>query len=422
MTLFLVLMLLLSGCDSITSFLNTPTPTPSAATVEPPAAALEQTPTPRSPDNLIVWVDPLFAPDPETESGQLFLDRLDAFENANPGITVTVRVKARTGQAGMLETLSNVSIAAPTLTPDLVILNPDLLQLAHIRGLVYSLDGMYEAPSTPDWYSFAVKSSLDESIFVSVPVGAEAQAFAYRSDRFLRKPTSWPDILEGSAPVVIPAADPEALLTLSLYEASGGNFLDEEEAPTLQDPILTEVLSLYAGARASGLMPASVLDLSSSEETWSVLHEGRAGIALAPLTRFLNEHNPDTEEMIPIPVAATTSLTIAETWGWAVTTDDSSRRALVTELLAWLSAPEFTGPWTESIGLLPASRQSLDTWKNGNNIALANLLIPSARSIIPLETRETFGTALQSALESVIDGTSTADSAARDAAIEINSP
>jgi ABC-type glycerol-3-phosphate transport system substrate-binding protein len=418
----IMIMMLVSGCDSFAGLLETPSESPPVATTDTPPQVVVPTPTSLPSDKIIIWVDPIFSPDPETESGQLLLERISRFEANHPGITVSIRIKARGGQAGMLETLSTVGAAAPGLQPDLVTLNPDLLHLAYLRGLITTLDNLYQDPVEPDWFNFAVESTRVDNHFVSVPIGAEAHAFVYRLDRYETRPDSWVSILEGSAPLVFPAGDPDAQLTLALYQASGGGFRNEENAPLLQAPMLSEILSLYASARSAGLVPSSVRELTSSEETWDLFHEGRAGIALAPVSSFLNEHNPDLEAMIPIPLTDATGLTIAETWGWSVTTQDRARQQLVLELLAWLSDPDFTGPWTEALGLLPASRTARENWQDRSRVSLANLLIPTSRGILPSQILETFGPAVQPAVLSVVDGSATADIASEEAALKINTP
>jgi len=420
--LLLAFVLTLSGCDIVTGLIQTPTPTPEAVTTDTPVQVVQSTPTPRSPDELIIWVDPIFAPDPETAGGKLFIERISSFEDVHPGISVDVRIKDRSGSSGLLETLSNVGSAAPNLKPDLITLNPELLRMAYIRGLIYTLDGLYEAPSSPDWYYYAVESATIEESLLSIPIGAEAQAFVYRRDRYTTVPNDWPEILDGAAPLLFPAADPEAVFPIAMYQAAGGEFLTEDNTTQINEGTLTDILSLFSSARSAGLLPASILESTSSAETWSAFHEGRAGIALAPLTTFMHERNPETEVMIPIPVASTTSLTIAETWGWALATEDNPRQALVLELLEWLTDPEFVGPWTEAAGLLPSSRMALDTWSDSSNISLATLLVPSARAIPDPEILELVGPVFQPAVQAVVEGSKPADLAAQDAALELSSP
>jgi len=425
MRTFLLLFLLLltpvlSACEALPQLFQSPTATPPLPSTDIPAQAVLPTPTPRSPDELIVWVDPIFAPDPETEAGQLLLQRITSFEETHPGLSVDLRVKDRSGPAGLLETLSTVGTAAPNLSPDLITLDRELLYMAYIRGLVFSLDGTTSEPTAPEWYFFAAESAHIGDSFFSVPIGAEAHAFAYRRDRYTAVPNDWGEILSGSAPVLFPAADPQAVFTIAMIQAAGGEFQDADNNLKLDTTAAAEILSLYSGARAAGLLPENVLQLSSAAESWTALHEGRAGVALAPFTTFIRQQNPESEAMIPIPVGGTTSLTIADTWGWAAATQNTTRLPLVTELLNWLSSPEFTGPWSEALNLLPASRSALETWTDSSKVSLANLLVPSARSIPSPELLQTVGPVMQAAVQSVADGTKTAETAAQDAAQELS--
>jgi len=88
-------------------------------------------PTPASDANhLILWLPPEFDPHSGTPAGDLLNERLDAFINAHPGLTIEVRIKAVNGPGGLLDSLATTSAAAPAAIPSLVALPRGELETA----------------------------------------------------------------------------------------------------------------------------------------------------------------------------------------------------------------------------------------------------------------------------------------------------
>lgn len=122
----------LSACQSSA-------PSPARQTLAPSALPLT-TPTPfvdgtasTPAATLRLWLAPEFGPSRDSPSGLLMSERLTAFQNAHPGVTLVVRLKARTGPAGLLELLVAAHEAAPDRLPDVISLNNDGLHTAAVK-------------------------------------------------------------------------------------------------------------------------------------------------------------------------------------------------------------------------------------------------------------------------------------------------
>jgi ABC-type glycerol-3-phosphate transport system substrate-binding protein len=92
-----------------------------------------------------------------------------------------------------------------------------------------------------------------------------------------------------------------------------------------------------------------------------------------------------------------------QAWSWALVTPDPLRQALAIELIEWLSEPEFLGPWSRELGLLPTNAEALATWPDDSPTAMANRLVSSARARPSEETFATLGPPLAEALRAVIE-------------------
>ena len=112
---------LLAGCANITSLLSTPEPATLPASTLTATATSTPSPTPTvtpgGPRVLRIWVPPQFDPAGETPAGTLLQKRLDEFMARRPGLQIEVRVKAESGPASLLNSLTATQAAAPSIMP-----------------------------------------------------------------------------------------------------------------------------------------------------------------------------------------------------------------------------------------------------------------------------------------------------------------
>ena len=111
-----VSLFLLAGCANIASLLSTPEPatvTDSTVTaIVTPTISPTPSATPGGPHILRIWVSPQFDPAAETPAGTLLQERLDEFMARRPDLQIEVRVKAESGPASLLNSLTATRAAA----------------------------------------------------------------------------------------------------------------------------------------------------------------------------------------------------------------------------------------------------------------------------------------------------------------------
>lgn len=409
----------LSGCSGM------PGQSPPAATPSPTSpTALPATPdtTPTVPLRLMLWLPASLAPERTTSAGSMLVDRLAQFEESHPGITIQIRVKADSGTAGLLETLIAAAAAAPAALPDAALLDPVGLTTAALKGLIVPLEGIVAVASEPEWYAHAVEAARVDGVAYGLPVGAEAQVWAYRTDAYESAPLSWSNVLSGPVPVLLPAADPTASFTLAQLLAARVRLYDNSGRPMIDQPALVDILSFYHAARSAGVLPLSARQYASAADSWRVFKEGRALAAEARLRPFLLEANPAIHAAMPLPTRDGAGISLVWNWSWAVVTRDPARQQVVAELINWLSKPEFLAAWTRAAGLLPSTPASLQRWPAGSESSLASRLATAAVCVPSAETIGIFGPPLQQAVQAVLSGQSSPEEAARAAAQAVQNP
>ncbi len=417
---YLILTVALSGCLT-----TNPTTTPGPPTTVPsspvPTASATEVPQP-APRSLTLWVAPPFAPDSETPAGALLTERLRAFEQLHPGLSIQVRVKSIDGPSGLLETLVAANAAAPALLPDAITFNPSNLEDAVSKDLIIGLDEVLPVPEAPDWYEFSLPAARVSGNFVGLPIASEVDILSYRSDLYTSPPRSWDDLLSEPRSFLFPAGDPLATFTMAQYLSLDGYLLNSDEDPALNPAVLSEVLTFYNTAVSAQILPYSVRQITTAEQSWSVLQDNGAASAVAPLSSYMLEHDPEKLSAVPLPTQGGNGVGLASTWSWAIVTQDAERIPIVAELLAWLSAPDFLGLWTHSLGMLPPTSASLAAWPEGDDAALASSLVTVTQPMPPSSLRLTIGPVLFDAVEAVIGGGEAPTTAAQAAAEALANP
>ncbi len=432
--LALLWLLVLPACGSDFQLPRLPLPAPAAtpaSTLPPtPAAAPSSTtaPLPTAPQttavvdqNLIVWVPPDFDPAGDTPAGRLLKDRLSAFEKTNPGVTVNVRVKAVGGPGGLLEALAATTTAAPSVAPALVALSRSDLETAALKGLITPLDGLTQAMEDADWYPYAQQLAQIQGATFGLPFGGDALLMVYRPARLGPPPADWNAILRLAQPLVFPAADPQALFTLALYQMLGGPVSDEQKRPTLQPETLAKSLDLYADGIQQGVFPYWLSTIQTDKQAWQAYRDQRAQWLVTWSSEYLKNVQPDSLP-VALPSLGDKPFTPASGWLWALSDPLPERRALSVKLAEFLTAREFLSSWDYAAGMLPTRPSVLSGWQDQTLRSVMSGVVLSAQLRPSNDLMAALGPALQSATLQVIKREDDANQAARSAAERLAVP
>jgi len=408
-----ILLLLLTGCANAPTLLSTPEPatvvtsTPTRITTSPTLVTPQVMPS--GPPTLIIWVPPQFDPLAETPASALLQERLAEFEARRPDLQIKVRVKAE----NMLDPLIKTQAAAPSIMPDLVVLSRPDLELATSTGLLRPLDGLTTLLDDPDWYPFAHQMASIQNSTFGLPFAGDALALIGYGEQL---PSNWIELPEETT-FVIPAADPQALFSLSLYLSAGGTLTDEQGFATVDEAVLAEVLSFYQPSTESDFITPTIAEYQSDEQAWNALLEQRGNITVSWVSNYLQEQPPGLT-LAPLPGLETGRYTLASGWSWALAGSNPENQSLAVELAEFLTDSTFLAEWSQAAGYLPTRPTALSSWNEVNPASLEQT-VESANLIPSKELLTTLGPLIAEATLSVIQGEQLPSEAAQSVAEQL---
>ena len=354
---------LLAACGRV------PAPATSSPLPEPTVTPTSPAPTQHvAPIVLRVWVTSRF--DPASDSR--LQARLDAFAATHAGLKIEVRVK---DESSLLESLELTAFAAPAASPDLVALPRADLEAAAAQGLIQPLDASLLGDA--GWHPLARSLGHVNDAVYGLPFALDALALASSAETPL---TTWQEVSDAGA-LAFNAND--AFFPLALYLSAGGELTDAQGDLTLDEAVLVRVLALFAQEQA--------LPLESDEEVRLSL--GRGGGSAVGWASGLSSGGPPEVKLEALPGLESPPATLVTSWGWSVASADVERQQLALELAEWLTAEEFLGEWTPSLGFLPPRVDA--RWKP---------LLDPARPVPPAEWVNLIAPILREAVASVLAG------------------
>jgi multiple sugar transport system substrate-binding protein len=419
--LLLVVLLFAAGCTAIPQAgpTNIPPTLPAPTLTPPPTSAV--TTTPAGPVTLRIWLPPELDPDSGSPAGNIMKARLEEFSSRRPGVHIEVRIKAPDGPGGLLDSLTTASAAAPLALPDLVALPRPTMETAALKGLVHPFQNLTDPIEEPDWFPYARQlARLQDSIF-GIPFAGDAMTLVYRPSVVSTPPDALSSALESPDILAFPAADPQALYTLALYQAAGGSVRDEQGRPILDANVLEQVLSFYEAGSQAQLTPFWLTQFQNDAESWQVYKEGRVPMVVTWMSRYLQELQPDMAAA-PLPTLSGDDFTLASGWVWSLASPDPEQQELSTELAEFLSDSEFMARWTAAAGYLPTRASALTSWRDEATQTLASQILLSAQLYPPEDLLTSLAPALERATVEVLKQESDPQKAAQEAAESLTIP
>lgn len=438
LTISLLTVVLLGGCEFQLDFRElvgqiveqivpppaiTETPSVTTPTVESTdVVAVTPTALPLSgAAELVIWVPPQFDPELDTPESTLFKQRIAEFEASHEDVFITVRVKGMSGATGLLESLTITSAAASQAMPTLVALPRSDLETAVSRNLLIPFDSFSSEIDNQDWYDYAQELTVIGGSSYGLPFAGDAMVMVYRPSIVGEPPTTWTDLIRRGEPISLPAADPQSLLTLTLYLSSGGDLESTQRLPQLDLEILTQLYQLYADGAQSGVFPLWLTELQKDSEAWTAYNELRSNWVITWLSRHLSEPSDDSN-VTSLPEVINPSITLADGWVWCLTDPRLQVHELSVDLAEFLVEPDYLGEWTPLAGALPVRPSTLSGFEDQTlrttlgQIALSAYIRPNNEIV------NIIGMVMQDQLVQVLSGKTTAPFAAQAIIDRIGNP
>ena len=325
-----------------------------------------------------------------------------------------VRAKAVDGAGGLLESLAAAAAAAQGALPDLVALPYPVFQAAGQAGLLRPLNGLTHALDEPDWYDYAREMAHLQNSALGLPFAGDALLQVYRPQVVVQPLQGWQ--LEGEVGKIFSfaAGDPQALFPLALYQANGGEIIDEQGKPTLIAQPLEELLAFFAQAEGSGVMTEALTEFQVQDQADDAFVAGQADMLATWASHYLRQKPPDAGLAL-LPAPNQKPFTLMKGWVWALPGLDDSRRELAAELAEFLTESSYLAEWSEAAGYLPARPSALAAWSDSDARVILETVSKSGRLIPANDLLSVLGPALQNATMQILKRASDPASAALEA-------
>jgi len=350
---------------------NTATPPPATATTAgttvdlvvaspSPATTAEVTPgmlEPKPAARLTLWTVESVSPQAEGTAGRAFANGLRVFEETYHDVSVAVVLKNASGKGSVLDYLRTASQVAPSILPDVVVLDTvDLASAAH-AGIVVSLDDLASPLLTKDLLPAALRAGTVDGQLVGIPFEMDVEHLIYNTNKIASAPISWTDVVSSNVTYVFPAKGRNGLVNdafLIQYLALGGRLHDDEGRLLLDEQPLRAALDYYRQGEQIGVVPPSVLDVSIPDDVWPAYVSARVGMTHVNSHRFLTDRSVlRSTQFADIPTRDGIPLAIGRGRVLAIVAHDPGRQAAAMRLIEWLMMPDSNATWSQTTAHLP---------------------------------------------------------------------
>ena len=425
--LAILAMIWLAGCQSIGAPGTgsvTPTLVVSATLSDPsPTPLLHPSPVPTVPIviTLTLWTAPDYSPQAEGSEGEAMRQILATFNEIQQEVKIEYVLKKPQGKGGLLDLLLTASSVAPSVLPDIVLLEPHDLRDAASAGLVQPLDDLLSPSLQKDLFPFVLEEGRFDGQLKGIQFQTDVLHLLYNTNKVESPPLTWTDVLtRPEARYLFPAGGQAGLATDSFlvhYLSTGAPLFDKIGQLALDQRAMTDVLGYYEAGIQAGVVPTTVLQLESILDCWPIYLEAEVAMTEIVASHYLTHrdllHNTSCAA---IPGQMGAAPTVGQGWMVAIVTNDRLRLEAATRFLEWWLSPENNTNWNLAAGSLPVRRVAYQRLgeQDAYFVFLAELL-ESAQPYPLAPAYRQVAAAWQIALEAVMRGEQTPEEAATQA-------
>ncbi len=416
-----LLLVLLTGCSLVPPPVTQPPSAIPTATPPPTATATVTPPPEHGLLTLTLWVPDFLDPYAEETGAAVLETQIASFSQAHPDVQVQVIVKKGRGPGGLYNLLSTAYEAAPSVLPDLIVLETTDLQAA-IQGEFVQPLGIARGDEET-YFSFALNGVVQDDAVYGIPYVAQGDLMVYRKGLSVTPPLSWTAVLTTGYSMLFPAAPHGGIADdalLAAYLGTGGAVMNEQGAPILERVRLEELYRFFARMVDTHLLdPEVAMSLPDATACAEKYRRGFAWLSPMPGQMFWRDSFPRSRpSWVPTPSGKPSG--IVHTWSLAVVATAPPRQQAALRLAQWLSAPDQMSELTQATGLWPTRFQVVKLWGAiPEETTFLEQYLGNATPSLPVAVDEAVRKALQAGLTALLSGEVSTPSAAADYALTV---
>lgn len=379
-------------------------------------AQLADDTTPGASITLTLWTTEPVSPEAAGKAGEVFAQGIHSFMDRYPNVTVVIKLKNEAGKGSILDYLRTASQVAPSVLPDVVVLDLTELAMAARAGVLSPLDKLVAPGLINDLLPGTRAAGSVDGQLMGLPFEADFEHVVLSTEKLTVPPVTWDDVLNAGVIYRFPAKGRNGLANdcfLIQYLAAGGRLLDEEGRSTLDEPILASILDYYLRGVQAGVIPLDVLEAASADDLWSWYVNNPYGIVHVRARLYMRErfHLHNTQ-FAAIPTRDGKPLTLVRGRALAITARDPSQQAIAARLIEWLMQPDNVIVWNQITFSVPTRYATLNRWGSDPYLDFLRQQMEVALPVPSFPQYDQIGRVLQQAVLEVLSGDATPEEAA----------
>lgn len=366
-----------------------------------------------------LWIPPQFDPEQNTLAGNALSEAIAAYTETHPNVSISLRIKATTGDSSVLNTLTAANHIAKGVLPSLVLLSRSDMETAVQRGLAQPITTSVLSDST-SWYGYARQSAVIENTIYGIPILGDSLVLTYRNAKIGAGLTDWQDILTRGLPIGFAPSSSTSLFATFIYLSLGGKLTNDQGQAYLDPQILTDTLNFFLSGGQNGAFPPSLAQLVDQSQVWQRFSDGTMHIIASQFSSFRHFQNKDISvHPLPLPEQST-DYPLVNTWNLVMTEDDPHLQKEAVNFAEFLADINENDVLSVSAGYLPVRNSEHEAWRDdpqAENVRFMSenaLLIPNNQilsKIVPI---------INTAVSQIIRNQATPETAAQDAINSLN--
>ena len=323
------------------------------AAAEEPAEALTPTlePTPET-HYIQLWVPPQFDPEQDVPGGQALARAIASYTESHPNTTISVRVKATSGESSIINTMTAANHVAQDTLPSLALLSRWDMETAVQRGLIQPMNTSIFSDSDT-WYAFARQSAIIDNTVYGIPVVGDSLVLTYRTARIGQELTDWPDILTRGLPIAFAPATSTSLFGTFIYLSLGGKLTNDQGQPALDQQKMIDTLNFFLTGGQNGAFPPTLGQLVDQNQAWQRFADGTMSLIISQYSTFRHYQDAQISAMaLPTPEDYT-DYPLVVTWNLVLVKDYPAGMADAVEFAEYLADISMNDDFTAQAGYLP---------------------------------------------------------------------
>ncbi len=385
----------------------------------PTAAATETAePTPEI-HTISLWIPPQFDPGQGTNAGKALAAAIDSYTAEHPNVSISLRVKATSGDSSALNTITAANHIAPDVLPSLALLSRSDMETAVQRGILEPITTSVFSDSST-WYGYARQSAVIDGTVYGLPILGDSLVITYKTARIGAELSDWNDILTRGLPIGFAPSSSTSHFGTFIYLTQGGMLTNDQGQPWLDQQKLTDTLNFFLTGGQNGSFPPSLAQLVDDAQVWQRFNDGTMSIIVSRFSSFRHYQTPEISvHAIPVPEDHP-DYPLVNTWNLVMLEDKPLLQKEAIGFAEYLCDILVNDSFSQTAGYLPVRKSDHQAWSEDPQFDMIRVMSENAVLLPVNQVTNKIVPVINAAVSQIIKNQQTPETAAQEAITALN--